>query len=200
MTYYRTKPVAVAALRFDPKEGILPEGVVPWKEVTPRDMSFGYMTTPEGVVHVWVGDYIVTDPRGNKRPYRPDAFRAIFEEAKPPLVHVTYDDVQEVLKLMGDFERTSTRDFLARLANERKAEMVKGIYVVVADGIDEDTADMVQARLNQWAGAEVFCVVPVPKDAMLYFDRIEEREEMKVVADEGGVAQFRNIGGELVQT
>lgn len=57
------------AVRFDPKKQPWPDGIVPWKNAgyQPRDMSWGYVETPQGRVHVQTDDWIITNAQGDRR-------------------------------------------------------------------------------------------------------------------------------------
>lgn len=62
-------PVEEKWVQFDPHKQPWPDGIVSWDSVgyKPRDMSWGYIDTLSGRVHVMAGDWIVTDAGGHKR-------------------------------------------------------------------------------------------------------------------------------------
>ena len=80
MGQYRKKPVVIEAEQFRPNE-IWPVGVIPWGKTDsrPRDMSWGYIETLEGPLHVQADDWIITGIQGEKYPCKPDIFLAIYE-------------------------------------------------------------------------------------------------------------------------
>jgi hypothetical protein len=79
---YRKKPVVIEAEQFDPEQKPWPSCVNPWPDgygVTPRDMSWGYIETLEGRMHVLAGDWIITGVKGEQYPCKPDIFRLTYE-------------------------------------------------------------------------------------------------------------------------
>jgi len=79
---FRKKPVIVDAVQFDPDQRPWPEGVTPWPDSEgsrPRDMSYGYIHTLEGRMHVRAGDWIITGVAGEKYPCKPDIFALTYE-------------------------------------------------------------------------------------------------------------------------
>jgi hypothetical protein len=80
MKKYRKKPVVIEAVQFDP-QGNWPECVIPWPEngVRPRDMSWGYIKTLEGDMHVIAGDWIIKGIKGEFYPCKDDIFKATYE-------------------------------------------------------------------------------------------------------------------------
>lgn len=80
MSKYRRKPEAIDAIPFDPHKS-WPAGMVSWKEAgyQPRDMSWGYIETPEGKKHVMVGDWIITNEAGEHDLCKPGVFVATYE-------------------------------------------------------------------------------------------------------------------------
>lgn len=78
MGKFVTRVVKVEAERVEAGKP-LPAGIVSWVELMPRDGSVGYIVTPQGMLHVWVGDWIVTGVDGVKRPCRPYVFDKMYE-------------------------------------------------------------------------------------------------------------------------
>ena len=80
MKQYRKKPIVIEAIQFDP-QGEWPECVIPWRKagITPRDMSWGYIRTLEGDMHVLAGDWIIKGIKGEFYPCKPDIFEATYE-------------------------------------------------------------------------------------------------------------------------
>lgn len=67
MASYRKIETIARMERFDPKQLPWPDGVKPWPDergVQPHDMSWGYIMTPEGKIHVQSGDCIITGDKG----------------------------------------------------------------------------------------------------------------------------------------
>lgn len=84
MPLFRKKPVVISAEQFDSKTRLyaLPEGMKLWPDErgdSPRDMSWGYIDTLEGRMHVQHGDWIITGVKGEKYPCKPDIFAATYE-------------------------------------------------------------------------------------------------------------------------
>jgi hypothetical protein len=81
MSKFRKKPIVIDAVQFDPQMNGWPDGVIPWREpnATPRDMSWGYIDTLEGKMHVQAGDWIITGVNGEKYPCKPDIFEKTYE-------------------------------------------------------------------------------------------------------------------------
>jgi len=78
---FRKKPVVIEAEQFIPDQPI-PDGMKLWPDengVQPRDMSFGFIETLEGRMHVQAGDWIITGVKGEKYPCKPDIFKATYE-------------------------------------------------------------------------------------------------------------------------
>lgn len=85
------------AVQFDPHRHPWPDGIVSWGSAgyQPRDMSWGYLETTQGRVHVQAGDWIVTNSKGEKRvekTYEPPAneiTRVVAIEHAGEKIHVT---------------------------------------------------------------------------------------------------------------
>lgn len=80
MAKFRKKPVVIEAVQFWPNIP-WPECVKSWsaEAAIPRDMSFGYIDTLEGKMHVQAGDWIITGVKGEQYPCKPDIFEATYE-------------------------------------------------------------------------------------------------------------------------
>jgi len=52
-----TKPKIVESIQFNPHER-WPDEVRPWDRIVPRDMSWGFIDTTFGRIHVQAGDWI----------------------------------------------------------------------------------------------------------------------------------------------
>lgn len=70
----------VEATQFDPQQP-WPGGVVSWRTVNcrPRDMSWGFVQTCEGRVHVCAFDWIVRDANDVLSVHKPEVFEQIYE-------------------------------------------------------------------------------------------------------------------------
>lgn len=81
MGKYRKKPVVIEAVQFKPLDDVWPDGVIPWSVagVQPRDMSWGYIDTLEGRMHVMADDWIITGVNGEKYPCKPDIFEKTYD-------------------------------------------------------------------------------------------------------------------------
>lgn len=82
MPRYRVKQDIVHAVQFDPQERPWPDGVKPWPDgsgASPRDMTWGYIFTREGLKHVQAGDWIVFDESGEKYLRRDFIFKDMFD-------------------------------------------------------------------------------------------------------------------------
>jgi hypothetical protein len=80
MAKYRKKPVIIEAIQFDPHQHPWPECIKPWdKEWKPKDMSWGYIETLEGNMHVQAGDWIIKGVKNEFYPCKPDIFKATYE-------------------------------------------------------------------------------------------------------------------------
>ena len=81
MSLYRKKPIVIEAEQFNPNAPLWPKGIIPWSQmdIRPRDMSWGYMQTLEGKMHVQAGDWIITGIKGERYPCKPDIFLATYE-------------------------------------------------------------------------------------------------------------------------
>jgi hypothetical protein len=81
---YRKRPVIVEAMQFNPG-GCVPDGMKLWPDengAQPRDMTFGYIDTLEGRMHVSAGDWIIKGIRGEFYPCKPDIFDATYEKVE----------------------------------------------------------------------------------------------------------------------
>jgi hypothetical protein len=85
MAKFRKKPIVIEAEQFDPQRHPWPKGVIPWgpNDPRPRDMSWGYVQTLEGKMHVIMGDWIITGIKGEKYPCKADIFEATYEAVTP---------------------------------------------------------------------------------------------------------------------
>lgn len=79
MAKYRKKPIVIEAEQFDPHSHPWPDCITPWGDVRPRDMSWGYIETLEGNMHVIAGDWIITGVEGEKYPCKAKIFEATYE-------------------------------------------------------------------------------------------------------------------------
>lgn len=52
-------PEIVEATQFNPEEKEWPKQVRPWNKIVPRDMSWGFVDTALGRMHIQAGDWIV---------------------------------------------------------------------------------------------------------------------------------------------
>ena len=82
MAKYRKKPIVIEAVQFDP-QGDWPACVIPWGNVRPKDMSWGYIDTLEGKMHVLADDWIIKGIKGEFYPCKPDIFAATYELVEP---------------------------------------------------------------------------------------------------------------------
>ena len=71
MAKFRKKPIVIEAEQFFPAKRHWPKCIHPWpdkKGLQPRDLSYGYIETLEGRMHVMAGDWIITGVNGEKYP------------------------------------------------------------------------------------------------------------------------------------
>lgn len=82
---FRRKPVVIDAVQFDPEVKPWPECIIPWDAggYAPRDMSWGYINTPEARRNVQSGDWIITYLSG-----------AEYDLMKPEIFALTYEPVE----------------------------------------------------------------------------------------------------------
>lgn len=81
---FRKRPVVIDAEQFTAPD-YTPAGMKLWpdeKGYQPRDMSWGYIDTLEGRMHVQHGDWIITGVKGEKYPCKPDIFALTYELAE----------------------------------------------------------------------------------------------------------------------
>lgn len=76
---YQRKPEIVDAVQFDPEQKEWPELVKPWTRFIPRDMSWGFVDTPMGRMHVHAGDWIVTTATGHAILVKEKIFNQLYE-------------------------------------------------------------------------------------------------------------------------
>ena len=82
MNHYCKKEAIIEAVQFDPEKQPWPPELIPWPDENgkrPRDMSFGYIDTPEGRKNVRISDWIITDGDGNKYVRDDVTFRRTYE-------------------------------------------------------------------------------------------------------------------------
>jgi hypothetical protein len=82
---YRKKPIVIEAVQFDPTVEPWPACIKPWPDdqgFQPRDMTWGYIETLEGRMHVLAGDWIITGVKGEHYPCKPDIFALTYEVAE----------------------------------------------------------------------------------------------------------------------
>lgn len=79
---YQRKPEIVDAVQFDPDAKEWPQIVKPWSKFIPRDMSWGFVDTPLGRIHVHAGDYIVTVSTGDTILVKEKIFNQLYEPTK----------------------------------------------------------------------------------------------------------------------
>lgn len=85
MQKYRHKPLFVEAVQFDPGDkdkGNKYPGFIPWtKDRIPRDMSWGYLDTPD-MPHVHTGNYIVYHLNGDMSLMPASIFETLYEKVE----------------------------------------------------------------------------------------------------------------------
>ena len=84
MKKYRKKPVVIEAVQFKPtidNQSEWPSCIIPWtkEKLRPRNMSWGYIKTLEGKMHVMTDDWIIKDVQGEFYPCKPDIFKMTYE-------------------------------------------------------------------------------------------------------------------------
>jgi hypothetical protein len=81
MSKYRKKPIVIEAVQFDPHKHPWPEGVISWDDMPyrPRDMSWGFIETLEGKMHVIAGDWIIRGVANELYPCKDAIFIASYE-------------------------------------------------------------------------------------------------------------------------
>jgi len=118
---FRKKPVVIEAVQFLANgEATKPvRGMTLWRDdpegVTPRDMSWGYVTTIHGQrAHVQHGDWILPEPDGiHFYPVRPDIFAATYEAADSPSERPAEETVDRRTTQRRQGERRKEKDELA---------------------------------------------------------------------------------------
>jgi hypothetical protein len=75
----RRKPIIFEAEQFCPQTNWV-KSVIAWDTIKPRDMSFGYIQTLEGKMHVQAGDWIITGVKGEQWACAPDVFEMTYEK------------------------------------------------------------------------------------------------------------------------
>ena len=76
MAKYRKKPLIIEAEQFKSYTGDLPDGVVL------DDHGFVYVETSEGIMHVSLGDWIITGVEGERYPCKPSVFEKTYEKVE----------------------------------------------------------------------------------------------------------------------
>ncbi len=78
---FKKKPIVIEAIQFNPQDKPWPECVISWErgKVEPRDMSWGYIDTLEGKMHVQAGDWIIKGIKGEFYPCKSDIFEMTYE-------------------------------------------------------------------------------------------------------------------------
>jgi len=79
---FQRRPETAEAVQFDPKASQWPEEVRPWGRFAPRDMSWGFVETTIGTVHVQSGDWIVHTDDGKLLVIKDSIFQKIYEPTK----------------------------------------------------------------------------------------------------------------------
>ena len=84
MAKYRKKPIVIEAVQFEAQNRYKawPLCVKAWPDkdgLQPRDMSWGYIDTLEGRMHVMNGDWIITGVAGENYPCKPAIFEQTYE-------------------------------------------------------------------------------------------------------------------------
>lgn len=79
---FKKKPIIIEAVQFIPHNKPWPKCVISWgdKKYRPRDMSWGYIDTLEGKMHVLAGDWIIKGVKGEFYPCKPDIFEMTYEK------------------------------------------------------------------------------------------------------------------------
>ena len=84
---FRKKPVVIEAYRNTPQPGFAPEWVqsalesgIMRRDELSRKISF-LITTPEGIMRLEPGDWIIRGVKGELYPCKPDIFEATYEPA-----------------------------------------------------------------------------------------------------------------------
>lgn len=79
---YQRKPEIVEATQFDPEQKEWPEMIKPWNKFQPRDMSWGFIETALGKMHVHAGDYVVKVSTGQTILVKEKIFNQLYEPLK----------------------------------------------------------------------------------------------------------------------
>lgn len=85
---FRLKSATFDAEQFDPQKQPLSAGVIQWRndEAQPRDMSFGYINSPGGRIHVKAGDWVSVGPSGEIAAISDKLLHAIYEPVETPVL------------------------------------------------------------------------------------------------------------------
>lgn len=79
---YTKKAAKIRAIQFSPHMNPWPHPILSWPDETgfrPKDMSFGYIKTPEGKMRVMAGDWIIQGVKGEFYPCKPDIFADTYD-------------------------------------------------------------------------------------------------------------------------
>ena len=85
MPPFRKRPVVISAEQFFAAKRPYPEGVIDLDE-SPHSLPI--IVTPEGVLLVTEGDWIITGVKGEKYPCKPDIFEMTYEACEPSYVGI----------------------------------------------------------------------------------------------------------------
>lgn len=79
---YQRKLEIVEAVQFDPEAKEWSPKIQAWTRFQPRDMSWGFVDTPLGRMHVHAGDWLVTVSTGDTILVKEKIFNQLYEPTK----------------------------------------------------------------------------------------------------------------------
>jgi len=132
-TKFRKKPVVIEAYRNAPQPGFAPEWVqsalesgIMRRDELSREISF-LITTPEGIMRVEPGDWIIRGVKGELYPCKPDIFEATYEREE----HATNNDqtIEQEIQAKGlTAPRITPADIEANIVSEHYFTGADGRY------------------------------------------------------------------------
>ncbi len=147
MAKYRKLPVVIDAVQFDPHSQPWPDGVIPWVANKPRDMSWGYIQTLEGKMHVIAGDWIITGVKGEKYPCKDDIFKATYE----PVENERTAAIDEVDNHAQPASDNALREALAEYAHTAWSGWMRYMFNNCGGEVDSKLLSTGAAIIPQWA-------------------------------------------------
>ena len=137
-TKFRKKPVVIEAYRNAPQPGFAPEWVqsalesgIMRRDELSRKISF-LITTPEGIMRVEPGDWIIRGVKGELYPCKPDIFEATYEREAHAM---TDQSIEQEIQAKGlTAPRITPDDIEANIVSEHYFTARDGRRGALADG------------------------------------------------------------------